>query len=278
MLKPRRRVVLVAALLALTGAVNDAESADADFQAQVVLTVSEGKRFIAKAVAQLPVVKEALAHGTVIVAKGTTNTYVAEELIGKPIEHGAYVLGRTFPAKAEQSFGSVESIKEIVLVHGEAVDMSLGEAVTQLEPGDVVIKGGNALNYDKKVAGVIAASLDAGTTGKILPYVTARKVHLVIPIGLEKQVSEDVVRIADTLREPVESFERIPSMFPLRGQIVTEIEALESLAGVSVMQIGAGGIGGAEGAIRLLLRGKKAEVEKALDLVDAIQGEPPFVR
>jgi hypothetical protein len=160
----------------------------------------------------------------------------------------------------------------------EPVELSLGEAMTKLEPGDVVIKGANALNYDKKIVGVIASSMDGGTSGKILPYVTARKAHLVIPIGLEKQVSGVVFHIADTLREPVTSRQRIPSMFPLRGHIVTEIEALESLTGVSAIQIGAGGIGGAEGAVRLLIRGTRDEVEKALAVVDAVQGEPPFVR
>lgn len=266
------------ALLTLFGALGSAQTTDADYQAQVVLTVSEGKRLIAKAVAQLPVVKEALTKGTVIIAKGTTNTYVAEELLGKAIEHGAYVLGRTLPSKSEQGFGSVESIKEVVLVNGEQVEITLGEAMTKLEPGDVVIKGANALNYDKKIAGVIASSMDGGTSGKIVPYVTARKAHLVIPIGLEKQVSGDVIHIADTLREPVTGRQRIPSMFPLRGHIVTEIEALEFLGGVSAIQIGAGGIGGAEGAVRLLLRGTRDEVEKALEVVDTVQGEPPFVR
>jgi hypothetical protein len=239
--------------------------------------VSEGKRLIAKAVTQLPVVREALAEGTVIVSKGTTNTYVAEELLEETIEHGAYVLGRTFPSKHEQGFGSVDPIKEVVFIDGKPVDMDWVEALKELEPGDVVIKGANALNYDEKVVGVIASSMDGGTTGKVVPYVTARKAHLVIPIGLEKQVSGDVMHIADTLREPVKSGERIPSMFPLRGDIVTEIEALEILTDVTAIQIGAGGIGGAEGAVRLLIRGTKAEVERALEVVDAVQGEPPFV-
>lgn len=278
MLKLRGRNWLIITLLMLPCTVGLAGMADTEIQTQIVLTVSESKRLIAKAVAQLPIVKEALAEGTVIVTKGTTNTYVAEELLGKTIEHGAYVLGRTFPSKAEQGFGSVESIKEVVLVNGEPVELTLGEAITKLEPGDVVIKGANALNYDKKIAGVIASSPDGGTTGKIVPYVTARKAHLVIPIGLEKQVSGDVVHIADTLREPVESLQRIPSMFPLRGHIVTEIEALELLTGVRVMQMASGGIGGAEGAVRLLVRGTKDEVEKALEVVGEIQGEPPFPR
>ena len=46
-------------------------------QARAVLTVSESKKLIAKAVAQMPIVKAALENGMVIITKGTTNTYVA---------------------------------------------------------------------------------------------------------------------------------------------------------------------------------------------------------
>jgi hypothetical protein len=58
---------------------------------------------------------------------------------------------------------------------------------------------------------------------------------------------------------------------------VTEIEAIEGLTGARAFPIAAGGIGGAEGSMRLLLRGSREQVSNALKLIDAIQGEPPFV-
>lgn len=247
-------------------------------QAQIVLTVSESKRLIAKAVTQMPIVKEALKNGMVIVAKGTTNTYVAEELLGKKIPHGAYVLGRTYPEKGGKKLKGAESIKELVLVKGKPrEDLSLSEAVRKLEPGDVVIKGANALDYENKLAAVIVGSSSAGTTGKILPYVGARKAHLVIPVGLEKQVTGSPIDIVKKMREPTESLNDIPSMFLLTGHIVTELEALKLLADVSVFQAAAGGIGGAEGSVRLVCRGTRQQVLKALKLAEQIQGEPPFV-
>ena len=66
-------------------------------------------------------------------------------------------------------------------------------------------------------------------------------------------------------------------MFLLTGHIVTELEALDILTGVTAFQAGAGGIGGAEGSVRLICRGTHQQVQKALDLVADIQGEPPFV-
>jgi len=247
-------------------------------QAQIVLTVSEGKRLIAKAVAEMPMVKRALKDGTVIIAKGTTNTYVAEEITGEKVPHGAYVYGRTYPVQGGKTLPSVEPIGEIVLIKGERQqELPLEEAVKRLEPGDVVIKGANALDYQNKTAGVLIGSPTGGTSGKIMPFVVARKAHLIIPVGLEKQTAWPVMDIANKMREPVESLNDIPSMFLLTGHIVTEIEALELLSGASVFQAASGGIGGAEGAVRLIVRGSKRRVEKALQIAESVQGEPPFV-
>jgi hypothetical protein len=276
-------VVLLAALFFGAGASCRAEAAanganEKVVQAQVVLTVSESKRLIAKAVAQMPVVKEALRDGMIIIAKGTTNTYVAEELLGRKIARGAYVLGRTYPAKGGKRLGDVERINDVVLVKGQQnEDLSLAEAAKLLRPGDVVIKGANALDYESRTAAVITGSSDAGTTGKILPYVGARKAHLVVPVGLEKQVAGKPLEIVKKVREPIESLNDVYPMFLLPGHIVTEFEALELLAGVSVFQAAAGGIGGAEGAVRLVCRGTRANVEKALKLAEQIHGEPLFV-
>jgi len=248
-------------------------------QARIVLTVSEGKRLIAKAVAQMPVVRRALEKGTLIVTKGTTNTYVAEEITGETIPHGAYVYGRTYPSKDGEQLPEVGSIGEIVYIKGKRrTDLSLAEAAAELEAGDVVIKGGNALDYAGKTAGVYIGSGTGGTTGTIMPYVVARKAHLIIPIGLEKKCILPVMDIQHLLREPVENLNVIPSMFLLSGTIVTEIEAFEILAGVSAFQVGAGGIGGAEGAVHLLVRGSREQVQEALRIAASVHGEPAFVQ
>jgi hypothetical protein len=277
-------IVSVLALPHVLGAAASGQSAGASHrqdeivQAQIVLTVSESKRLIAKGVAKLPVVTKALKSGTVIIAKGTTNTYVAEEITGRKIPHGPYVYGRTYPAKGGKQLPEAEPISEVVLIKGKVQpEQPLAEAVKLLKPGDVVIKGANALDYQNKTAGVLIGGGSAGTSGKIMPYVVGQKVHLVIPVGLEKQVSGKVVDIQLKMREPVESLNDIPSMFLLTGHIFTEIEALKLLTGVSAFQAAGGGIGGAEGAVRLVCRGTRQQVIEALELAKQIHGERPFV-
>lgn len=259
----------------VTSATNQSETV----QAQIILTVSESKRLIAKAVAQMPQVKRALQSGLLIIAKGTTNTYVAEEITGKNLRPGSYVYGRVFPEKGGQQFGNdVSPIPEIILKNGKIADsLTYAEAVKQLQPGDVVIKGANALDYAHKTAGVMIGAGDGGSTGKFMPYLVAKKAHLIIPVGLEKLVAGDVLEIAHQMCQPMKSLNTIPAMFLLTGEIVTEIEALKILAQVDAFQAGAGGIGGAEGAVRLVVRGTGENVQRALALVAEIQGEPPFV-
>lgn len=253
----------------------------AQVQGQIILTVAEGKRLIAKAVAQMPIVKKAMQDGMVVIARGTTNTYVAEELTGQKIRHGSYVIGWTGPAKGGKPLDTKDRVEDIVLVKGKVQQgLSMDDALKELKAGDVVIKGANALDRSHKTAGVLIGggpNSSAGSTGKIAPMVVARKAYLIIPIGLEKQVEGDVADIALKMREPVESLNEIPSMFLVTGEIMTELEALQLLAGVSVFQAAGGGIGGAEGGVRLICRGTREQVQKALEIAASIQGEPVFV-
>jgi len=251
---------------------NDVTQAEENMvQGGMVLTVAQGKRLIAKGVAEAPIVKKALKDGMVIITKGTTNTYVAEELLGKRIEPGALVSGRIYPEKNAAKLPETKPLSEIVLVKGEyKPEITLAEALEKLQPGDVVIKGGNALDYPNKTAAVMVGAPDGGTIGRIMPYIVARKAHLIIPIGLEKQISGNVIESHLKMREPMESLNPVPSQFLLTGEIVTEIEALKILADVEAFQAAAGGIGGAEGGSWLIVRGKRDHVKKALEIAKSI--------
>jgi hypothetical protein len=242
--------------------------------------VAEGKRLIGKGVARLPAVRKALRDGTVIITTGTTNTYVAEEILGEKIEPGTFVTGRTYPSKGGVRLKPKgKFIRVIVLRKGKREkDLSLDDALQGLKPGDVVMKGANMLDYDAGVAGVLIGHHSSGTVGKLMPFVVARKAHLVIPVGLEKQCPGRGREIVRKMRQPVKTLGRVPSMFPMTGHIVTEIEALRLLTGVEAFQAASGGIGGAEGSRWIVFRGTKEQVQKTRELLKSVQGEPPFVR
>jgi hypothetical protein len=243
-----------------------------------VLTVSESKRLIAKSIPHVPCVKRATEKGTVAICKGTTNAYVLEELLGQVVEKTGYVLGATIPAKgAPRASLLPASIPEVVLKNGEVAEgMTVQDAIKEMGPGDVVIKGANALDWARGAAGVLIGHPEGGTMGALMGRTHGKKINLVIPVGLEKQVASDLPTAEAALLAAPAGVPTGPSLWVMHGQIVTEIEALKLLTGVEATQIAAGGIGGAEGAVWLMVQGSDDQVSKATALIEDIQGEPPF--
>lgn len=283
--------VVVAVLLfqwVVVGALAAAEPARM-VQSGAILTVAESKRLIAKAVAQMPIVKNALANGMVIIIKGTTNAYVAEEITGQKADHAAFVTGRIEPEKAVKRLPPTKPVNHVILEKGKVIDIPLPEAAKKLKPGDVVMKGANALDYKNKMAAINILDPSGGTTGITMPFIVARKAHLVIPVGLEKLIAGDAAEMTLKMREPMESLavpagrgaspfpgSTIPSMWLVTGEIVTELEAIKILTGATAFQSSAGGISGAEGGVWIVFRGTREQVSNALKLIQSIQGEPPY--
>jgi hypothetical protein len=56
------------------------------------------------------------------------------------------------------------------------------------------------------------------------------------------------------------------------GRKVTEIDAIEILSGSTAIPIAGGGLGGAEGAITLVIKGKEGQVRKAIDYAEQSKG------
>jgi len=242
------------------------------------LTVSEGKRLLAKGVAALPCVRKAMETGLIAVCKGTTNAYVAEELLGRLIEKTDYVLGATLPSGGPSRDEVMSGdLPDIVLRDGRpAADVETCVASFDLMgAGDVIIKGGNALSYDRKQAAVLVGHPEGGTAGAFIGRAYGRKINVVIPMGLEKQVAGDLREVEAELlsAEDVSG----PSLWVFQGEIVTEIEAIKLLTGAEAVPVGAGGVGGAEGAVWLAVKGTEEQLEAVAELISEVQGEPPFI-
>ncbi|MDQ1281047.1 MAG: hypothetical protein QG670_2311 [Thermoproteota archaeon] len=247
-------------------------------KAQIVLTPSESKRLIAKAVSQMESVKNALKKGIVAICRTSTDAYVAEELTGMKMEKGNYVAGYVGP----KGFGSnPKPSNEIILVDGKLhADLDLSDVIKDLRPGDVVIKSANALGPDG-IPGVLLGRGRPATTGGHFGMfqlaAMARGVEVVVPVGLEKAIPISVIiGSREISSSKIDYATGTPVGFvPIFGTVITEVEALKSLTGVEVIPIAAGGIGGAEGSVILLLKGDDSEVKEAVKMVEKIKGEPP---
>jgi hypothetical protein len=242
----------------------------------VVLTVAESKRLIAKAVAQMEIVQKAKRDGILVVAGGTTNGYLAEELLGEKIDKRVFRVGVTAPENPDRQDGpGPQGRKDLVYRKGQIVEGvdRLG-LVPEMGRGDVFIKGANALDYRNKIAGILIRNPTGGTIGGSLGRIYGSRVSLIIPVGLEKVIYQDINELA---RKTMEQNYEGPSLYPVTGIIVTEIEALKMLSGVDAELLSAGGIAGAEGAVYLYLEGDEATVRKAKEVVQSVRGEPRFL-
>ena len=204
------------------------------------LTVSEGKRLIAKGIAIHPLVKQKMESGMVIITKGTTNAYIAEELIGLEAEHGEFMSGNI----SNKPFNiETNKIPEIIVVNGKQIDMPLKDALAAIKPGDIVFKGGNLLNYEKKQAAVTVGAPDGGTVGRIQPYTAEGPGHLIVPIGLEKETYGDLSDYEYILSQNIKKNGSIPLVrLHKNAEIFTEIEAIKMFGKVEVVPFASGGI------------------------------------
>ena len=240
----------------------------------VVLTVSEAKRLIAKGVAALPAVREHMTDGMMVIAKGSTNAYVVEELFGKEIDLMSYKSGALTPAQPDTDplSGQHEAMNDIVLENGNIrKDLDRFSAAEHFNPGDVYIKGANALDYANRKAGILIGAPNGGTIGSVIGHLVGKRAQLLLPVGLEKRVYGDIDMLHRKLQSPHSETWRL---FPVSGTLITEIEALELLTGVTATLAAAGGIAGAEGCTALFVEGNTQAVAKALELVASVQGEP----
>lgn len=242
---------------------------------ELILTSAQSKRLIAKGVKAHPVMQRALRDGTIGICRGTTCTYVAEELLGRTVEHFSYTTGLTLPPSPTPPVTKPGTTEHDIIIRAGKVTqegVTVIEAARDMHQGDVIIKGANALNYNAGIAGCLVEHPAGGTIGGFSGPVWGRKISLIIPVGLEKEISADILEIAALTMEA----EAGPALVPLHGIIMTELEALEFLAGVDAVQIAAGGIRGAEGAVRLLASGTKDQVQHVQTLVEELAAERPF--
>ena len=248
---------------------------EGDVMAGVNLTVAESKRLIAKGIVHHPQVKAAMEKGIIVITNGTTNTYLAEELVGLSEPRGSFVTGHIVPQNRESISKGLSMLPYITLVDGKQVSLSSDEAINRTQKGDVVFKGANLLNYEKKQAGVCIGGESGGTMARIRDT----EAHVIVPVGLEKEVFGDLSDYEKLFANRPEQITPVPRVWlhSEDAEIFTEIEAIKTIAAVNVVPYAAGGVAGSEGGISLAIYGTKEEVQKALDFVRAVQGERVFV-
>lgn len=245
-------------------------------RALVTITPSEAKRLIGKAVASMEPVLNAMKKGIIVICLGTTNAFVAEEIIGKEIrEKGKFAIGIITPRGTCVTDPS-SRMKELVIRDGKVTELTMKDVLDELGPDDVFIKGANAIDPLGN-AGVFLGSQTGGTLGMSIGILLSRGVKVIVPVSLEKLIPYPIADIIPKVgnRKFRYSMSLPVGMMPLPGEVVTEVEAFNILFGCECFPIGGGGINGGEGSRCYLLEGER--LEEAWEGIMKIKGEAKVV-
>ena len=257
--------------------------------AQVSLTSAESKKLIAKAVVKLDVVKRTLTEGMVVMHPSSSTFFVAEELIGERPKTPMWVCGLITPKGACIGLGRAaipegrirtsrpEEVNYSWVIQGGKLSTgtTLGDLFEKMGPKDVYVKGVNALDLEGTVGVLIGSEVEGGTIGRVIGASRRKGFPIIFPVGLEKLIP---IRIEEAAREALKtkyeySMGLSCGLFPCKGgTVITEITAIEILSGAKAIPIAAGGLGGAEGGVTLVIKGEKKQVIAAIEYVEQSKG------
>ena len=251
---------------------------------QYVITSSAGKRLIGKATADELFKSEAIKTGTIVIIAGTTNGFVAEELLTLINQTDGFTRknffrGVTTPPNIRTTDAGrlpdeTEFAGDVVIKNGKWLKgKTINDMVDSLKKGDIIVKGANCVDTIRKKAGILIGHPSGGTIVTSLQAIVGRRVKLLLPVGLEKRVSDDIDSIIRTVNSQNSVGFRLISVV---GDIITEIEAINYLTGAKATLFSAGGVMGAEGAIYINIEGEQKSIDKAKLLLDQVINEPPF--
>jgi hypothetical protein len=258
--------------------------------AQVILTPTESKKLIAMAIAKLDEVRQAAQEGMVIMHPSSSTYFIFEELTGMKPRTNYWVCGAVTPRgtcveMAMLSGGHAPSADNHnpggqlglwAIKKGKIlVEVPLSELLEQMTAGDVYIKGVNALDTQGNVGILIGEPVKGGALGVVLSAWRKKKFHFIYPAGLEKLIPVSVSQAAkEAKRTQYEYGMGLPAgLFPCpEGKTITEISAVEVLSGATAVPIAAGGLGGAEGATILIIKGTNQQVRNAIEFVERSKG------
>jgi hypothetical protein len=251
---------------------------------QFVLTPAAGKRLIGKAIAKHDAVVKALKKNTVIIVAGTTNGYVAQEILSllgqaKAFQRDHFYRGIILPpdrlkSSTGRSYDESKFQGDVVIIKGVyQKGKTIFDVVDDLREEDVILKGANAVDLIQRRAAILIGAPKAGTIGAALPAVVGRRVRLILPVGLEKRVYENLDELAAIMNAPGV---KGPRLLPVPGEILTELDAIALLTGAKAQLVVAGGVCGAEGSVWLAVSGKPAQEKAAETLIKSVVNEPAF--
>jgi len=243
---------------------------------QFSLTPAGGKRLIALGLKQNAELLEALQSHTVAIVAGTTNGYIARELLSLVGEEGftgshffrGIVSGRPVPSDLPPMEG------DVIIENGKWIrGKTIQEAAPAMKAGDIILKGANAVDLKTAEAAVLIGHPEGGTLASIWQASVGRRVRIIVPVGVEKRVDGPISELCALCNAPEAAGVRLAAA---PGKAYTEMDAVRELSGAEVRLIAAGGVCGYEGIAWFQCTGTEEQLEKARQYIQMVKDTPAF--
>ncbi|NLB52848.1 MAG: hypothetical protein GX808_07905 [Syntrophomonadaceae bacterium] len=210
------------------------------------------KHIIARAVVKLPEVQQALKNGRIIVGSGTTNINVLEQLLNISLEDKSRGVAGVITQKVSCITDPDNRYGNWCIENGKLIEADWLDFLDGFKPGDVFIKGANAVDPTGDV-GVLVANSQGGTIGQAIGALRARGIIPIFPVGLEKMIPscKQAEKVMGIYKDEYNLGIKVGFIALSNTQLITEIEALKILFGIDAIQVAAGGVGGMEGSVVL---------------------------
>lgn len=228
------------------------------------------KKLIAQAVVKLPEVQSAYETGRIVIGNGTTNIDVFEQLTGTKITKKEAHVSGVITQKAACATDPAVRDGNWCIEKGQVVKTDWLEFLTGFQPGDVFIKGANAIDSGGDV-GILTGDPMGGTIGRAIGILRSRGITPIIPVGLEKMIPScrEAEKTLGIFKDEYNLGMKVGFMALSNTYAITEIEALKILFGVDAVQAAAGGVGGMEGSVFLAV--KCETEEQGLGLLEMVK-------
>jgi hypothetical protein len=238
----------------------------------LTLTPVQSKKLIAEAVAIHPAVRRAMEEGTIVIGLGTTNAYIAARLLGREVPELKFCAGIIRNGELDL-IPNEDRMPPFILRKGRELQAELTDILAEFGHEDVLIKGGNAVDTEG-IVGVLMASREGGTIGRVLGLIKARGANLIMPIGLEKLIPSvsEAARYLGQDRIGISTGEKAGLMPVVGAEVISELQALKLLAGVKAVMVASGGWGESQGSVTLSVTGQPPLVERAIQWAQYVKG------
>lgn len=254
---------------------------------QFVLTPTESKKLLSKAVVEMDSFKRALTAGTIMIHPSSTTVFIMSELGFELDPSALWICGLTAPRGLCASEEILEEVYRAgkfepkkythswVIRKGKWVKerLLLDDLLNDLKEGDLYIKSPNSIDPEGKVA-ILFTATSAGTIGLVMKAQRKQGFEILLPTGLEKMINKPVKEVCKESPKHAMNFcTGTPcGLIPIEGTVITELDAVRLLSGAQAFPIAAGGVGGAEGSVVLTAKGDEAQIKKASEVLGSVKG------